>query len=319
LSSNQRLKIFYASDIHGSERAFRKFIKAPTFYGATAVIFGGDLTGKAVVPIVEVAPGRYEAELFGTSYFVDSASAVSELEASIRLGGLYPYRTTPEELQMLNSDPVRLRQVFSRLMIETAERWVTMADERLRAAGIPALMMLGNDDEPEVRQVLAGGDWISDAEGQIVDLEGYQVLSYGFATTTPWKSPRETTEAGMADSIKELAEAIDPGRPVIFNFHNPPFGAGIDLAPRMTDDLQTVTAGGQPDMMPVGSTSVRTAIETLQPILSLHGHIHESRGASKIGRTLVVNPGSAYNEGILQGVLVTLENGRVVRHQFVNG
>lgn len=319
MSSKRQLKIFYASDIHGSERAFRKFLKAPTFYGAGAVIFGGDLTGKAVVPIVEVSPGRFEAELFGNAYAIDSGSALTELEASIRLGGLYPYRTTPDELIAMHRDPAHLRTVFSRLMIETAERWVTMADERLRAVGIPALLMLGNDDEPEVRQVLAGGDWISDAEGRVVDLEGYQVVSYGFATTTPWNSPRETTEAGMAEALAAIAEGIDPDRPVIFNFHNPPYGAGIDLAPRMTNDLKAVTAGGQPDMMPVGSTSVRTAIETLQPILSLHGHIHESRGANKIGRTLVINPGSAYNEGILQGVLVTLENGRVNGHQFVNG
>ncbi len=319
MSPKQRLKLFYASDIHGSERAFRKFIKAPSFYGANAVIFGGDLTGKAVIPIVEVAPGRFESELFGNPYRLESEGELAELEDSIRLGGLYPYRTTPDELAAMNDDPAVLHAVFSRLMTETAERWVTMADERLRAAGIPALLMLGNDDEPEVRQVLAGGDWISDAEGRIVDLEGYQVLSYGFATTTPWASPRETTEAGMAEAIGAMAEAIDPGKPVIFNFHNPPYGAGIDLAPRMTSDLKTVTAGGQPEMTPVGSTSVRTAIETLQPILSLHGHIHESRGANKIGRSLVVNPGSAYNEGILQGVLVTLENDRVVGHQFVNG
>jgi hypothetical protein len=61
-------------------------------------------------------------------------------------------------------------------------------------------------------------------------------------------------------------------------------------------------------MQPVGSTSVRTAIERVQPLLGLHGrHIHESRGAVPIGRTLALNPGSSYEEGVLQGALVTLD------------
>lgn len=314
-----RLKIFFAADIHGSERAFRKFLKAPSFYGANAVIFGGDLTGKAIIPIVATGPGRYEAELFGHRHEVESESGLTELEDSIRLGGLYPYRTTREEVAALAADPALVHQAFLRVMIETAHRWVAMADERLRASKIPALLMLGNDDEPEVREVLRGGDWITEAEGRAVELEGFQVLSYGYATTTPWHSPRETTEDEMATVLADLERQAVPGRPIIFNFHNPPFGAGIDLAPRMTADLRTVTSGGQPEMTPVGSSSVRTLIERVQPVLSLHGHIHESRGAAKIGRTVVLNPGSAYNEGVLQGVIVTLEANRVVGQQFVNG
>jgi Icc-related predicted phosphoesterase len=315
----RRLKLFYASDIHGSERAFRKFLKAPTFYGADAVIFGGDLTGKALVPIVEVGPNRWEADLFGNANVVESETALAELEDSVRLGGLYPYRTTPDEIEAMRTDETLVQRIFIEVMRETAARWVSMADERLREAQIPALMMLGNDDDPGVREIIAQGSWVTDAEGQAIDLEGYQVLSYGYATTTPWHSPRETTEEGMATALAALAGSVDSTRPVIFNFHNPPFGAGIDLAPRMTGDLRTIMSGGQAEMAPVGSTAVRAAIETVQPVLSLHGHIHESRGAVKIGRSLVVNPGSAYNEGVLQGVVITLEDGRVKGHQFVNG
>jgi Icc-related predicted phosphoesterase len=313
-----RLTIFFASDIHGSEPVFRKFLNAASFYAADALIFGGDITGKALVPVVEVAPGRYRATLFARVHDVESGTGLGELEDRIRTNGFYPYRTTPEGAAQLD-DPGHLRAVFTRVMTETAERWVTLADERLRKAGIPALMMPGNDDEPMVKELLAQGDWIMDAENRRVELEGYQVVSYGYSTSTPWHSPREVTEAGMAEALDALIAMLVPGQPAIFNLHDPPYGSGLDLALKLTSDLRIESGGGQPLVEPVGSTAVRTAIERAQPILSLHGHIHESKAVGKIGRTVLINPGSTYGEGILQGVLVTLEKGRVIGHQFVSG
>ena len=169
-----RLTIFFATDIHGSERVFRKFLNAASFYGADAVIFGGDITGKSLVPVVEVRPGRFEARLFGRTHAVAEGTELDDLEDRIRTNGFYPYRTTPDEVAIL-ADPAHLRAAFTRVMAETAERWVTLADEKLRAAGIPALMMPGNDDEPMVKDLLAQGDWIIDAEGRRVELEGFQV------------------------------------------------------------------------------------------------------------------------------------------------
>jgi uncharacterized protein len=314
-----RLTIFYACDIHGSERVFRKFLKAAPFYGANAVIFGGDITGKRLVPIIERSPGRWRAELFDKPYDVESGAGLDDLERRIRANGFYPYRTTTDEVTQMTADPAYLAGAFGRVMAETAEQWVTLADEQLRAAGVPALMMPGNDDEPAVKRILAQGSWIVDAEGRIVDLEGYQVASYGYSTTTPWHSPREVTEAGMAAALDSLLETLDASRPAIFNLHDPPRASGLDLALKLTPDLRVVMAGGEAVREPVGSRAVRDAIERVQPILSLHGHIHESRAATTIGRSLCVNPGSAYGEGALQGVLVTLEGGRVKGHQFVSG
>ena len=314
-----RLTLFYASDIHGSELVFRKFLKAAPFYRADAVIFGGDITGKALIPIVETAPGHYRASLFGTVHEVAAGSALVALETRIRTNGFYPHRTTPEDLERMTTDPAYLKVVFSQVMSATAERWVTLADRELRAAGIPALMMPGNDDEPDVKRLLAQGEWIIDAEGRAVELEGYQVISYGFATTTPWHSPREVTEDEMAVAIDGLVGALDLSRPVIFNFHDPPKGSGLDLALKLTADLRVQSGAGQPLLAPVGSSAVRAAIERVQPTLALHGHIHESRAATRIGRTLAINPGSVYSEGVLQGVLVTLEGGKVIGHKFVSG
>lgn len=314
-----RLEFFYASDIHGSERVFRKFLNAAAFYKVRAVVFGGDLTGKAIIPFVETSPGQYEAEVFGTGHTVADGSALEELEQFVRDRGAYPYRTTPEEVASLAADPELVKVLFGRLMSQTAEKWVTLADERLRPAGIPALMMPGNDDEPAVKQILAQGDWITDAEDRLVELDGYQVISFGWATTTPWHSPREVTEAELAERVGGLAAKLDPGRPAIFNFHDPPARSGLDMAYKMTADMKVEMAGGQAMLAPVGSTAVRDLIERVQPVLSLHGHIHESRASRKIGRTLAVNPGSAYTEGVLQGVIVSLRGNKVTGHQLVTG
>lgn len=314
-----RLSLFYASDIHGSERVFRKFLNAAAFYKVQAVVFGGDLTGKAMIPFVRTEHGTFAADVFGTAHEVAEGTALTELEQFVRDRGAYPYRTTPDEMSALQSDPDLVASTFSRLMAETAERWVTLADERLRAAGIPALMMPGNDDEPEVKKILAQGDWITDAEGKLVHLEGYQVISFGWATTTPWHSPREVTEEEMSVRLGDLAAQLDPGEPAIFNFHDPPSESGLDMAYKMTRGMKVEMAGGQPMLAPVGSTSVRALIERVQPVLSLHGHIHESRATTKIGRTVAVNPGSSYTEGVLQGVIVSIKGSKVTAQQLVTG
>jgi len=314
-----QLSLFYASDIHGSERVFRKFLNAAKFYRVQAIIFGGDLTGKAMIPFVEISPGVYEAEVSGTVQVVSDGTALAELEQFVRDTGSYPYRTTPEEMAALQSNPRLVTEIFNRAMAKTAEKWVTLADQRLRQAGIPALMMPGNDDEPEVKKILAQGDWITDAEDKVVDLNGYQVISFGWATTTPWHSPREISDTELGTRLDALAAQLDPDEPAIFNFHDPPARSGLDMAYAMTSDMKVEMAGGQPMLAPVGSTSVRRLIELVQPVLSLHGHIHESRAARKIGRTVAINPGSAYTEGLLQGVIVTINGRKVTAQQLVTG
>lgn len=313
------MKVFYAADIHGSEQVFRKFLNAATFYGADAAIFGGDLTGKALVPLVEVRPGTFQGLIRGKTREVAAGSELETVEAEIRSSGSYPYRTTPDEVRQMSSDPSTLQAVFSKVMQSAAEAWVAMADQRLRAAGIPALMMPGNDDEPGVKAILAQGDWIVDAEGKAENLLGYRVLSFGYSTTTPWHSPREIPEEEMDKALRALVQKGDPSMPTIFNFHQPPANSGLDLAYDMTKDLRVRMAGGQAMLTPVGSEAVRSLIEECQPVLSLHGHIHESRATVKIGRTVAINPGSAYTEGVLQGVLISLSGDRVSGFQLVTG
>lgn len=314
-----RFTIYFATDIHGSERCFLKFLNAGKAYGAHAVILGGDVTGKALVPVVQQAGGTWQVTLFGKLETANDEAALAEIEKRIRSLGFYPYRTTPDEHAHMAADAAYLGRVFNEVMRTSAERWVDMADSRLRAAGLPCLVMPGNDDIPEVKDVLTQGSWLTQAEGHVLELGPYQVLSLGYSTVTPWSSPRELTEEEMADHLAKLTDQIQPGKPVIFNVHNPPADSGTDLAFKLTKEMRIETAGGDPVRTPVGSHAVRAAIERVQPVLSLHGHIHESRAMSSIGRTKVCNPGSLYPDGMLQGVLVTLDGDKVKGFKFVSG
>jgi uncharacterized protein len=314
-----RFTIYFATDIHGSERCFRKFLNAGKAYGADAVILGGDVTGKALVPIVEQAGGSWAARLFGKLETASDSAELEEIERRIRVLGFYPYRTSPDEHARMAADEEYQGQVFDRVMRSAVEGWVDMAETRLHAAGLPCLVMPGNDDIPAVKDLLSQSSWLIQAEDRVIEFGPYQILSLGYSTVTPWNSPRELSEEQMHARLSELIERIQPGRPVIFNVHNPPADSGTDLAFKLTDDMRIVTAGGEPVRAPVGSHAVRNAIERVQPVLSLHGHIHESRAMSSIGRTKVCNPGSLYTDGILQGVLVTLDRDQLKGFKFVSG
>jgi Icc-related predicted phosphoesterase len=314
-----RFTIYFATDIHGSERCFRKFLNAGPAYRADAVILGGDVTGKALVPVVEQAGGRWAATVSGKLETASDPAELEDIERRIRSLGFYAYRTSPEEHARMAADEAYQNLVFDRVMRSSVERWVDEADTRLREAGLPCLVMPGNDDIPAVKHLLSQSSWLIQAEDHVIDFGPYQVLSLGYSTVTPWNSPRELSEEEMSRRLTELIGQIKPDTPVIFNVHNPPAESGTDLAFKLTDDMRIVTAGGEPVRVPVGSHAVRTAIEQVQPLLSLHGHIHESRAMNSIGRTKVCNPGSQYPDGVLQGVLVSLDRDDVKGYKFVSG
>ena len=316
--ASQQLALYYTSDIHGSERCFLKFLNAAKFYNVNTLILGGDLTGKVLVPIVEV-DGHWEMTFLGRHEVLRTLEEVTEAEKRIRFNGFYPYRCTPDELARMEADRAYADRVFRQVMRASVERWVRLAEERLRGTGVRCFVMPGNDDEFEIDEVLAGSDVVVNPDGAIVEIDGYQMLSLAWANPTPWNSPRELPEEELAARIERLARELDPSLPVIFNLHCPPYDSTLDSAPQLREDLSVVMVGGQPNMVPVGSRAVREAIERYQPVVSLHGHIHESRGAVRIGRTLCINPGSAYGEGVLHGALVRLENDRVASYQLVSG
>jgi Icc-related predicted phosphoesterase len=312
------MRLFYAGDVHGSERCFRKFVNAAAFYDADVLVMGGDITGKVMTPLIEERPGRYTATVFGRTEKAKRPRDVEELEEQIRFNGFYPYRCTPEEYERLAADESYREQVMSEVMVEGVRRWVGLADERLAGTSVRCLIMPGNDDEFAIDEVLASAR-VENPDDRVVRVGDYQLLSSSWANPTPWDSPREEPEEQLATRFARIAAELDPDLPAIFNLHVPPYETGLDTAAQLDESLGVVTTGGQPNLGPVGSQAVRDIILAHQPLLGLHGHIHESRNVAKLGATICINPGSNYADGVLDGALVELDGASVVSYQLVSG
>jgi uncharacterized protein len=301
------MRVYFATDIHGSEVCWRKFLNAGRFYGADILIMGGDVSGKAVVPVVASPGGGYLVRQFSG----DKVLGVAELdqaEAKIRDMGFYPFRTTDEELDQIWDRPAAVHAVFLTAMRETLARWLDLAEQRLAGTGIRLYMMTGNDDPHELRTILRSSPVVTETEGQLLELgEGITMISYGWSNRTPWHTPRELDDDELERRIEKMAVEVPRPERAVFNLHVPPARTAIDLAPALDASLKPVVKGGAVMMTSVGSEGVRRVLERHQPMLGLHGHIHESRGAVRLGRTLAINPGSEYGDGVLRGALIELD------------
>jgi len=313
------VRLYYAGDIHGSERCWRKFLNAAGFYEADVLVLGGDLTGKALVPVVERRPGEWSAHVLGRDEVARGEERLAELEKRIRFNGFYPYRCSEDEYRRLEADEEHRERVVTEVVCRELERWLALVDEKLAGSNIRCLVMPGNDDELEIDSVLERAERVENPDGRVLRVGDYQILSCGWTNPTPWHTTRELPEDELEAKLEGIATALEPDTPAIFNLHCPPYDSGLDMAPWLTDDLGVVVKGGEPVLIPAGSRAVRAVIERYQPLLGLHGHIHESRNAATIGRTLCLNPGSVYAEGVIDGVLVDLDGDRIVRDQFVQG
>jgi uncharacterized protein len=312
-------RVFFTTDIHGSDTCWGKFLNAAKAYEADALVLGGDLTGKMVIPVIR-EQDRWSAELFGEVRTAGSEAELEAIERAIRTNGFYPYRTTPEEADELRDDRARLRELFLQVMRDSIARWVELAEARLRETEVACYVQLGNDDPDELAPLLQESEALTYVDGRVVRLdERHEMACCGYANLTPWRLPRDLPEDELHEKLEDVIAGVEDPETAVFNFHVPPRDSTIDTAPELTADLRPVLVGGQPNLIGVGSTAVRDAIERYQPLLSVHGHIHESRGVVRIGRTICINPGSEYGEGILHGVLLNLRDGKLLSHQLVAG
>ncbi|MBN8868364.1 MAG: metallophosphoesterase [Solirubrobacterales bacterium] len=312
------VRLFYASDIHGTEVLWRKFLNAARSYDSQVLVMGGDLTGKAVIPLVEKGDG-YEVELFGERQSVSGEEQVAELERQIRGKGMYPHRMTAGEVdRVARMSEDEREDWFAEVMLKTFDQWLDLAGERLAGSGARCFVMPGNDDPPGVAEAIVESEGVEECDSKLVEFNGYTMVSLGYSNPTPFDSPREISEDEIYRRVSDLADQSPDISRCIFNLHVPPYDSQLDTAPELDEDLQVVMAGSEPKQIPVGSTAVRELIEEYQPLLSLHGHVHESAGATRIGRTLAINPGSDYHTGRISGCLLALR-GDDVKHQFVNG
>jgi uncharacterized protein len=311
-SRNPELRVFFATDIHGSETCWRKFLNAGKHYEADVMVLGGDMTGKALVPIVEHDSGRWRASLLENRYDFDSEEEVKEFEDTVKRRGYYPFRTDPDKMAELEKDEELRNELFHKEMLGTVERWMRMADERLEGTDIECFVSPGNDDQFEVDEIVSSAKHVRLAEGRVVAFGDFQMVSTGWSNRTPWDTYREEDEDKLLERLQKMIDQVTAlPEKTIYNFHCPPYGTGLDDAPELTEDLRPKHGGRS--IVPVGSKAVREAIEKGQPALSLHGHIHEARGNTRIGRTLCINPGSSYEQGQLLGAVVNLDGKNKVK------
>jgi len=318
-------RLFYATDLHGSERTYRKFLNAGKFYDAQVLVMGGDIIGKLAIPIIREGSGRYRATLQGNTEHIDSEDGLKALTDRLGLLGFYHKVMTEEEFRALAADQAAVDALFHSLARQRLESWIELADSRLSGTGIRCFVTGGNDDYPNVLEVMktSASKTFIDCEGVVINLDDdHTMISVGNSTPTPWKTPREVTDEELGHIIDSMIAKVPDMRSCVFNFHDPPFASTLDTCPELdwtTDPPTPVVKAGQIVMHGAGSKSVRKAVETHQPMLGLHGHIHESSGAVKIGRTLCVNPGSEYGEGILRGALISISSGEIKAHQLTSG
>ncbi len=306
------IRLFFATDVHGSEQCWKKFLNAAKFYQAEILVLGGDMTGKALVPITQLPDGRWKATLLEQAFWLKDEGEVVDMERRVGSRGYYPFRTTPEQLAEFEADPARVDVFFRDQILATLERWMALADDKLDGTGVRCYVCPGNDDAFETDEVIRRSRRVSLAEGECVELgEGFSMISTGWANITPWKTHRELPEEQLALKLQTMLPLVpDPTR-AVFSFHCPPYGTTIDEAPEVDEDLNVKEAGRA--LIHVGSTAVRDVILQSQPTLSLHGHIHEGKGTARLGRTLAINPGSLYEQGVLQGAVVDLEERKGLR------
>ena len=313
------MKVFFATDIHGSETCWRKFLNAAAFYKADMVILGGDVTGKVMVPIVSVRPGHWEVTFGGQRIQLDTEAELDNIKRKIRDRGYYPAVMSGDELDSLNAEDGSVDRRFTQEMTKGLEAWLDMADGKLRGGEIPCILNGGNDDIWEIDDIIERSPSVSFAESKVMDLGGFYLASMGWTNPTPWNTFREAPEDVLAAKIDAVVSSIPDMSRAVFNFHAPPYGTGLDEAPALDENMRPMHGGAV--MKPVGSTAVKAAIQKYQPILSVHGHIHESKGVLRLGRTLTMNPGSSYSDGVLQGAVLDLneKKGKVTRYILVNG
>ncbi len=313
-------RILFATDIHGSERCFRKFLNAAPLYEVDYLILGGDITGKVMVPIVRNPDGTYDCS-YGESVHtgMDEAEAAT-VKDQIRGFGHYFVTVSADELTRLQRDTDHRDAVFRDVVRTSIEDWMALAEDRLRGTGVRCFAAPGNDDFLVIDAAMQSSDVVEFAENRLIQLdETHEMITTGYSNPTPWDTERELPEDALRARIDAMAADVRDPANLIVVLHPPPYQSGLDDAPELNANLEMRLTATGVETAPVGSTAVREFIEEVQPLLGLHGHVHEGRGSTAIGRTLCVNPGSDYTAGTLSAAIVEIGDGRVLTHQFVSG
>jgi Icc-related predicted phosphoesterase len=313
-------RIYFITDVHGSNRCFKKFLNSASFYKADIIILGGDITGKVITPIVEEGDGSFRCTYQGSDLILRSKVEVEDLTKKAADSGSYTHLVSRSEFEELEANPAKVTGLFRQLMVERLREWISLAEERLGKTSVKCFISPGNDDVFDVDPVLDSSSYVVNPEGRVVEIDGkHEMITLGYTNHTPWNSPREVDEDVLAQKISGMADQVREMKSAIFNIHVPPIDTLIDQAPHVDENLKVVLKAGSVEIISAGSSACRAAITKHQPMLGLHGHIHESRGIVKLGRTMCANPGSEYGEGILRGFLSDIEGDKIKSYLLTSG
>ena len=311
-------KLFFATDIHGSDICWSKFLNAGKFYEADVLILGGDMTGKAVIPVIHQGGSNYKLTLLEQEFNTTNEDELKDMVKRIRSRGYYPYMTDPDEIRELERSPERVGGIFKQEVLKVVQQWMDLADKKLEGTNLRAYCSPGNDDMEEVDEVIRCSKRVSLVEGEVTRLDAHhEMIASGWSNFTPWNTHREESEVQLKVRYEAMISKLKDPHNAIFDIHVPPYKSGLDDAPELDKNLRPVLAGQS--LQPVGSTALREAIQKTQPLLGLHGHIHEGRGATRIGKTLCINPGSMYEQGTLLGTLVKLGKNKIENYVLTTG
>ena len=313
-------RILYGSDFHGSDTVFRKFIASAFQYQADVLMVGGDVTGKAMIPVIHQGGGRYAASWFGKDVAAANPVELEKVKKDISSIGFYPIVLEKDEAEELENQPEKMSARFENEMCQRVREWMILAEEKLTPQNKLLYFMAGNDDLASIDQAVAEFKSIRNPDMTHSEIDGgYEVVGLSNANMTPWRCARDVEEQVLQQKLEVLTGLIQHPERTIAILHVPPFSSGLDTCPELDKNLKMITEGGQVVMKSAGSTAVKAFIEKVQPMLSLHGHIHESPGHIHIGRTLCINAGSEYAEAILKSAIINLEVGRVKGHLLISG
>jgi Icc-related predicted phosphoesterase len=314
-----RVRIVFASDFHGNQLVWRKFLNSANMFKCNWLIMGGDLTGKVLTPIVLQPDGTYKADFLNQTHTIE-ASGLEKFRTLVKDHCYIPYVCDQKQFEELQqAPPDEIETIFAKLECQTLQEWIDIIPKKL-PNNVKVLIHPGNDDKFELDDVIKASPYVTYAEESVVNLDGeHEAACLGWSNPTPWNSPRECSEEELMAKLEKLASQVQNVDRSLFCLHCPPFESQIDNAPLLDKDLRPVLQGGRPVIIPVGSKSVRAIIEKYQPLLGMHGHIHECRGFMKIGRTQCMNPGSEYTEDILSAYLIELDGLKISKLQRVEG
>lgn len=314
-------RIFFSVDVHGASSVWRKWLNAAKEHNADVLMLCGDLAGKALVPLIEQPDGNAVAFYFGRDWTLETENEKQEMENRLADAGVYTVRATPDQIEEWQQDSQQVDKLIIREMEKRISQWLDLLLREIDTSKTTVIVMPGNDDDLVLDDIIKSYEdkKVIFPLGQVTTIAGYETISLAHTNPTPWDTPRETDERQLARMIKEeVAKLADPHKS-IFNFHCPPYGTRLDLAPELDKNLRPVTIAGQISFKPVGSKAVRDSILKHKPLLGLHGHIHESYGAQKLGSTIILNPGSEYGEGILRGFVIEITDKGLEGYYKVEG